>query len=135
LLGEVGLDVTVADRTALQLSGGQQQRVALGRALALNPEVLILDESLSALDLLTQQGVVKLILELQARHGFTCLFISHDLRLILKLAEQVLVMYRGEIVERGACSEILVKPEHAHTISLVTAVQQLQSACAAVTGQ
>ena len=135
LLGEVGLDAAMATRRARQLSGGQRQRVALARALALNPEVLLLDESLSALDLLTQQNILKLIMELHARHGFTCLFISHDLRLVLQMAEQVLVMYRGEIVERGPGSEILAKPQHPHTMSLVAAVQQVQSACAGVMGQ
>ena len=135
LLGEVGLDAAMATRRARQLSGGQRQRVALARALALNPEVLLLDESLSALDLLTQQNMLKLIMELHARHGFTCLFISHDLRLVLQMAEQVLVMYRGEIVERGPGSVILAKPQHPHTMSLVAAVQQVQSACAAVMGQ
>jgi peptide/nickel transport system ATP-binding protein len=109
--------------------------VALARALALQPEILLLDESLSALDLLTQQSMVKLITELHSRHGFTCLFISHDLRLVLQMAEQVLVMYHGEIVERGPGSEIFAKPKHSHTKSLVASVQQLQSACAVVMSQ
>lgn len=133
LMEEVGLPPSSSmGRGPLQFSGGQRQRIALARALALEPEVLILDESLSALDLSTQAEMVKLLLTLRQRHRFACLFISHDLRLVSQIADQVAVMYRGEIVERGSCSNILARPQHQHTVALVRAVRELQSACAAV---
>jgi peptide/nickel transport system ATP-binding protein len=121
LLEHVGLPASWAARKPEQLSGGQRQRVAIARALAADPEVLILDESLSGLDLRTQVQIIELLVRLQAERRFSCLFISHDLRLAGQLTSEIAVMHRGRIVESGPTASVLAHPAHAYTQSLIAA--------------
>lgn len=110
LLGEVGLPAEFADRYPHQLSGGQRQRIAIGRALATEPELLILDEPTSALDLAVQARILNLLLGLQASHGIAMLMVSHDIAVIRHMAHRVLVMDAGRIVEEGAPDDVLAAP-------------------------
>ncbi|MGP3590630.1 nickel import ATP-binding protein NikE [Vagococcus sp. WN89Y] len=104
LLTDVELDASLLDKRPSQLSGGQLQRVCLARALAVEPKLLILDEAVSSLDLLLQAGVINLLKRLQQRSGVACLFITHDLRLVERFCQRVMVMDHGEIVETLAVS-------------------------------
>jgi oligopeptide/dipeptide ABC transporter ATP-binding protein len=121
LLELVGLGAAAADRYPHQLSGGQRQRVAIARAIALDPEVIILDEPLSALDVSVSAQIVNLLLDLQERLGVTYVFVGHDLRLVKHLCHDVAVMYRGRIVEQGPAAALLNAPAHPYTDALVTA--------------
>jgi ABC-type glutathione transport system ATPase component len=127
LMEEVGLSADWAGRHPLEFSGGQRQRLAIARALALNPSFLILDESLSGLDLSTQAQILNLLLDLQASRGLTYLLISHDLSLVGQVADFVAVMHQGGIVERGARQQVLSNPQHEQTRSLVNSAQALAS--------
>ena len=111
LLGEVGLPADFANRYPHQLSGGQRQRVAIGRALATEPELLILDEPTSALDLAVQARILNLLLALQASHGIAMLMVSHDIAVMRHMAHRVLVMDAGRIVEEGAPANVLSTPQ------------------------
>ncbi len=126
LMEQVGLAPQWADRLPLELSGGQRQRLAIARALVLQPKFLILDEALSGLDLSIQAQIVNLLLELQASHSLTYLYISHDLSLIGHLANEVVVMHQGKIVERARTSELFGNPQHPHTRALLAASPTLQ---------
>ncbi len=126
-LEEVGLMRTWAMRRPLQLSGGQRQRLAPARALVLKPEFLILDEALSGLDLSVQAQIVNLLLELQAAHGLTYLYISHDLALATHLADQIAVLSSGEIIERGTAADVLRAPREEHTRALVASMLRLDA--------
>ena len=121
LLDLVGLGFRMADRYPHQLSGGQRQRVAIARAISLDPDVIILDEPLSALDVSVSAQIVNLLLELQERLGVTYVFVGHDLRLVRHLCHEVAVMYRGRIVEDGPSLELLGAPAHPYTAALVNA--------------
>jgi oligopeptide/dipeptide ABC transporter ATP-binding protein len=121
LLELVGLGAATAMRYPHQLSGGQRQRVAVARAMASDPEVIVLDEPLSALDVSVSAQIVNLLLDLQERHGVTYVFVGHDLRLVKHLCHDVAVMYRGRIVEQGSAVAILERPAHPYTSALVTA--------------
>jgi len=121
LLREVGVNPEWAERNITQFSGGQRQRIAIARALTLRPRLLILDEAFTGLDLSTQAQIANLLMELQAAHGLTYLLISHDLRLVSRLADVVAVMSAGEIVERGPAEKIMREPAHAETRALVAA--------------
>ena len=134
LLSEVGISPDWADRLAFDLSGGQRQRLAIARALALEPKLLVLDEALSALDLSTQAQIVNLLLDLQATHSFTYLFISHDLGLVSQVADSIAVMSAGEIVEQGPAAEILESPQHTQTKALLASAQSTQSRLGAALG-
>lgn len=107
LLEEVELDESLLDKRPPQLSGGQLQRVCLARALAVQPRLLILDEALSSLDLLLQAEIIRLLKRLQQRSGIACLFITHDLRLVERFCQRVMVMQDGELVETLAVSSPL----------------------------
>ena len=109
-------------RRAAQFSGGQRQRLAIARALTLRPSLLILDEALAGLDLPVQAQVLKLLRSLRDEFALTYLFISHDLRLMAGIADEMAIMYRGQIVERGATRELLAHPQHEHTKALIAAV-------------
>ncbi|MBI3670321.1 MAG: ABC transporter ATP-binding protein [Acidobacteria bacterium] len=121
LMEQVELPRQAADRRAGEFSGGQRQRLAIARALALEPKLLILDEAFSALDLSIQAQIVNLLLDLQAARGLTYLYITHDLSLVGHLADEVAVMFRGQIVERAAPAALLRHPQHPHTRALVAA--------------
>jgi peptide/nickel transport system ATP-binding protein len=120
VLEEVGL-TGLADRFPHALSGGQRQRVAIARAIVRRPAVVIADEPISALDMSIRRQVLDLFRDLQARHGFACLFVSHDLAAVGEIADRVLVMSEGRIVETGTAFDVLSRPTHAYTRDLVAA--------------
>ena len=122
LMDETGLAADLAERSSLELSGGQKQRLVIARALAADPEILVLDEGLSGLDLSLQAQIVNLLLRLRASRRLTYVLISHDLRMVAHLADRVLVMHRGRLVESAAASEILRRPQHAATKALVSSM-------------
>jgi peptide/nickel transport system ATP-binding protein len=122
LLDTVGLPRAAIDRYPFQFSGGQRQRIAIARALALRPQLLILDEPLSALDITTQQQIVALFQAVHAQRGLSFLLITHDLKLAAQLADRVIVLQNGRLVEEGAAARVLSAPQHAYTQALVEAV-------------
>ncbi|MBR8653618.1 ABC transporter ATP-binding protein [Achromobacter sp. Marseille-Q0513] len=122
LLALVGLEPSAFDRYPNQFSGGQRQRVGIARALALEPKVLVADESVSALDVSVQAQVLELLRELQQRLRIALVFITHDLRVAAQICDAVLVMHRGKVVEHGTPSQIFDRPQHAYTRQLIAAV-------------
>lgn len=122
LVGMVGLDDRQGSALPRALSGGQRQRVAIARALAAEPEVLILDESVAALDVSIQAQVLNLLIDLRERLGITYVLISHDLAVVRQLTETVVVMHRGTIVERGRTEDVLDAPQHDYTRRLRASV-------------
>jgi len=121
LLEQVRLPAEVATWRPAELSGGQRQRVAIARALASGARTLVLDEALSALDVLTQATILELLDELQRTRGLTYIFISHDLHVVERIADRVAVMSQGKIVETGTSDEIFNNPQHPYTIQLLEA--------------
>lgn len=119
LLAEVSLPKTALDRYPHEFSGGQRQRIAIARALATNPELIVADEPVSALDVSVQAQVLNLMRDLQDRHGTTMLFISHDLRVVQFMCDEIAVMYLGEIVEQGPRDRIYGAPAHPYTQALL----------------
>ncbi|WP_231383778.1 dipeptide ABC transporter ATP-binding protein [Rhodococcus sp. 114MFTsu3.1] len=125
LLHQVGLDPDHLARTPRRLSGGQRQRVAIARALATEPDILICDEPVSALDVSIQAQVLDLLLDLRARTGVSMIFISHDLGVISHVSDTVSVMKDGAIVERGRAEQIFEDPQHSYTVELLDSVPSL----------
>jgi len=121
LLELVGLPRTAVDRFPHQFSGGQRQRIAIARALAMDPEVLVADEAVSALDVSVQAQVLRLMEEIQERLGIGLLFITHDLGVAAQICDEVMVMQKGEVVEYGPAARVLGDPHHAYTRSLIEA--------------
>jgi len=122
LLQQVGLDADMARRFPHEFSGGQRQRICIARALALDPKVIVADESVSALDVSIKAQIINLLLELQASLKLAYLFISHDMAIVERVSHRVAVMYLGEIVEIGTRQEIFCNPQHAYTKKLLAAV-------------
>ncbi|HRY19660.1 MAG TPA: ABC transporter ATP-binding protein [Candidatus Competibacteraceae bacterium] len=127
-LEEVGLDPETQDRYPHEFSGGQRQRIAIARALALQPRLLILDEPTSALDVSVQAQIVDLLRDLQHRYRLAYVFISHDLRVVRALANHLLVMKNGRVVEEGPARQVFDRPQHPYTQALLAAALNLEVA-------
>ncbi|HEX2439887.1 MAG TPA: ABC transporter ATP-binding protein [Methylomirabilota bacterium] len=126
-LREVGLDPALRDRYPHEFSGGQRQRIAIARALVLTPRLVVLDEPTSALDMSVQAQVVDLLRELQARHRLAYLFISHDLRVVRAMSDEILVMREGRVVEQGPTAQIFEQPREPYTRALMAAAFELEA--------
>ncbi|WP_322560308.1 ABC transporter ATP-binding protein, partial [Staphylococcus haemolyticus] len=124
LLETVGLSKEHANRYPHEFSGGQRQRIGIARALAVEPEFIIADEPISALDVSIQAQVVNLMLKLQKERGITFLFIAHDLSMVKYISDRIAVMHFGKIVELGSADEIYYHPLHDYTKSLLSAIPQ-----------
>ena len=125
VLEEVGLDPASQDRYPHEFSGGQRQRISIARAIVLEPSFVVLDEPTSALDMSVQAQIVDLLRDLQARHGLAYLFISHDLRVVRALSDEVIVMRAGEVVEHGPAAVIFEAPRHPYTRALMAAAFEI----------
>jgi microcin C transport system ATP-binding protein len=126
VLLEVGLDPAMRDRYPHEFSGGQRQRIAIARAIVLKPRFVVLDEPTSALDMSVQAQIVDLLRDLQARHKLAYLFISHDLKVVRALADEVVVMQNGLVVERGTARQIFEAPQTPYTKALIEAAFNLE---------
>lgn len=124
---DVGLDASMVDRYPHEFSGGQRQRIALARALVLRPSLLVLDEPTSALDRAVQAGMIETLRKLQGQYQLAYLFISHDLKVVRAMSHQILVMYKGQVVERGPTAQIFESPQHPYTQSLIAAAFDLKA--------
>ncbi|MBN9332390.1 ABC transporter ATP-binding protein [Devosia sp.] len=127
VLGEVGLDPNVINRYPHEFSGGQRQRIAIARALVLEPDFLVLDEPTSALDISIQAQVIDLLRDVQRRRDLTFLFISHDLRVVKALAQSLVVMRHGKVVETGPAAAIFARPRDPYTSQLIAAAFDIES--------
>jgi microcin C transport system ATP-binding protein len=126
-LREVGLDPETQDRYPHEFSGGQRQRVAIARAMVLKPRFVVLDEPTSALDMSVQAQIVDLLRELQSRHRLAYMFISHDLRVVKALADEVIVMRAGKVVEQGTAAQVFESPREPYTRALMAAAFDLRA--------
>lgn len=125
LLERVGLSPDLAERPVHQVSGGQRQRVAIARALATRPQLLVLDEAVSALDVSVRRHILELLVSLQKDSGLACLFISHDIAVVRAVSHRVAVMDGGQIVEEGPACEVVASPQSQMARALVAAVPRL----------
>ena len=126
-LARAGLDPTTKTRFPHQFSGGQRQRIGIARALAVQPEVLVCDESVAALDVSIQAQILNLFLDLKDELGLTYLFISHDLSVIKHISDRVAVMYLGRVVEEAAVSELFSRAQHPYTQALLAEIPSLEA--------
>lgn len=127
LLNLVGLEKYHGEKYPYELSGGQRQRVAIARALSLNPEFMVLDEPVSALDVSVQAQILNLLIELQKKFNLTYLFISHNLSVVSYIASHIAVMYLGHIVEFGEKESIIKSPKHPYTVALLNASPKIEN--------
>lgn len=130
LLDKVGMPASALKRYPFEFSGGQRQRIAIARSLSLSPEVVVLDEAVSALDVSVQAQVLNLLKELQKELGLSYLFISHDLEVVRYMSDTLLVMNKGQVVEQGDAASIYAQPQHTYTQTLLASVPKLQEAAA-----
>jgi len=128
LLSKVGLTDDALGKYPHEFSGGQRQRIAIARAMVLKPRFVMLDEPTSALDMSVQAQVVDLLRDLQARHNLAYLFISHDLKVVRALANEVIVMRNGEIVEHGPAEQFFKRPKADYTKALISAAFKIETA-------
>lgn len=128
MLAEVGLDASALRRYPHEFSGGQRQRINIARALALRPELLVLDEPVSALDVSVGAQIINLLRELQQRYALTCLFISHSMPLVRYLCHRVIVLQGGRLVEQGGWQQICESPTETYTQQLLAATPELPTA-------
>lgn len=127
MLTDIGLDPSYADRYPRELSGGQRQRISIGSALLMDSRFIIADEPVSALDVMVQSQILKLLLDIHREKKMTMLFISHDLEMVRRICRRVLVLYRGEIVEAGRAEDVYEKPVHPYTRMLLAATRENQT--------
>lgn len=125
LLEMVGLDASALDKYPHEFSGGQRQRICIARAIASKPELLICDEAVSALDLSIRAQVLYLLEDLKRKLGLSLLFITHDLGVVRHIADRILVMNRGKIIEEGACGQVLKAPREEYTRYLISSVPKI----------
>jgi microcin C transport system ATP-binding protein len=126
-LHEVGLESSARERYPHEFSGGQRQRIAIARALVLKPRFIVLDEPTSALDMSVQAQIVDLLRDLQIRHKLAYLFISHDLKVVRALADEVVVLRHGKVVERGSARQVFDQPQTPYTQALIAAAFNLEA--------
>ena len=127
-LESVGLDATYLTRRSRELSGGQNQRVAIARAMVIEPQLLVCDEAVSALDVSVQAQVLALLASFKRDRGTSIVFVSHNLAVVRRLCDRVLVMYQGKVVEEGVAAEVFAAPRHPYTRLLLDSVPRLDPA-------
>lgn len=126
LLTLVGVDPTRLSSFPHELSGGMRQRVMIAMALALDPQVMIMDEPTTALDVVVQRGIIREIMRLRERLGFAVVFITHDLPLLIEISDRIAIMLDGEIIEQGDAEQIYRAPEHPYTRRLLSSFPSLR---------
>jgi peptide/nickel transport system ATP-binding protein len=125
LLEQIDLSEAFFDRRPSELSGGQKQRVCIARALAADPEVIICDEVTSALDQIVQEGILQLLMRLQAENGISYLFITHDIATVAAISDEIVVMNKGKVVEQGSKDQVMSPPYPDYTKLLLSSVPEM----------